>query len=250
MTFSTVSIERPASLIRRVRHDLVRREVRVQRIADLSPSLRAITFGSPSLDGFTSMSFDDHVKFIISDAAGREHRRDYTPHHFDASRGELTLWFVLHATGAASDWARRAQVGDAAVVGGPRGSMIIPDTLDWYLLAGDTTALPAMARRLNELPARAQTVVLLQSAQALDQSALPPRAGLKLLCLPDEEALIAAARSVDLPAGEGFSWCAGEAHSMTRLREVLLVERQLPRSHVKVSAYWKINATDFHETLD
>lgn len=241
--------ERPASLIRRVRHDLVRRDVSVVRSETLSPGLQAVTFGGASLAGFTSLSFDDHVKFIFTDAAGQEHRRDYTPRHFDAVHQELTLVFALHAGGAASGWAERAQVGDAAVIGGPRGSMIVPDQLDWYLLVGDATALPAIARRLDELPARAQTVVLLHSEHPQDAQALPQRDGLRLQWLPGAAELLAAARAVPLPAGEGFAWCAGEAATMAQLRDVLLTDRALPRSHVKVSAYWKPGATDFHEDL-
>ena len=242
--------ERPASLIRRVRHELLRRPATVLRTEHLGPGLQAVVFGGAALAGFTSLSFDDHVKFIFTDALGHEQRRDYTPRHFDADKNELTLVFALHDGGAASDWARGAQPGDTAVIGGPRGSMIIPDDLEWYLLAGDATALPAIARRLEELPARAQTIVLLQTAQAEDRNALPAREGLRILWLPDESGLQAAARSVKLPVGEGFAWCAGEAGAMAGLRDILLVERALPRSHVKVSAYWKPGATEFHETLD
>ncbi|MGM9425535.1 siderophore-interacting protein [Hydrogenophaga sp. MI9] len=249
MSFLSRPDDRQPGLIRRVRHELVRRDVRVLRTERLSPGLQAVTFGGASLAGFTSLSFDDHLKFIFSDAHGQEQRRDYTPRHFDASKNELTLVFALHDGGAASDWAQRAQVGDAAVIGGPRGSMVIPDHLDWYLLAGDATALPAMARRLEELPAAARTVVLLQTGDAQDQNLLPARAGLTRQWLPDTAALIEATRHVALPDGEGFVWCAGEAGTMAQLRDVLITERGLARTHVKVSAYWKPGASDFHEDL-
>lgn len=226
--------DRQPSLIRRVRHELVRRDVRVVHTERLSPGIRAVTFGGPSLAGFTSLSFDDHVKFIFSDAHGHEQRRDYTPRRFDADKNALTLWFALHDGGAASDWAQRAQVGDTAVIGGPRGSMIIPDHLDWYLLIGDATALPAIARRLDELPTEARTVVLLQTPDPQDQQLLPERAGLSRQWLPDASALIDAARRVKLPEGRGFGWCAGEAGTMAQLRDVLIAdERGLPRTHAR-----------------
>ena len=249
MTLPSRPDDRQSGLIRRVRHELVRRDVRAVRTGRLSPGLQAVTFGGASLAGFTSLSFDDHLKFIFNDADGQEQRRDYTPRHFDADRNELTLVFALHDGGAASDWAQRAQIGDAAVIGGPRGSMVIPDQLDWYLLAGDATALPAIARRLEELPAAAQTVVLLQTGDAQDRTLLPARAGLSSRWLPDAAALVDAARAVALPEGEGFAWGAGEAGTMAQLRDVLITERGLARSHVKVSAYWKPGASDFHEDL-
>lgn len=246
---STASIERPPGLLRRVRHELLRRDVHVRHVQSLGPGLQAITFCGPALASFVSLSFDDHVKFIFTDATGQEQRRDYTPRHVDASRNELTLVFALHEGGAASDWALRARVGDAAVIGGPRGSIIIPDDLPWYLLAGDATALPAIARRLEELPAGTPTVVLLHTPHPQDLHALPERPGLQLRWLPSGEALCDAVRTVDLPAGDGFVWCAGEAACMARLRDILLNGRGQPRSHVKVSAYWKPGASDFHEDL-
>lgn len=239
----------PPGPTRRVRHELLRRDVQVRHVRPLGPGLLAVTFGGPALAGFVSLSFDDHVKFIFTDADGREQRRDYTPRHFDTDRQELTLVFALHEGGAASAWAQGAQVGDAAVIGGPRGSIIIADDLPWYLLAGDATALPAIARRLEELPAGTPTTVLLHTPDAQDQHALPGRPGLQLQWLPSGEALCDAVRNLDLPAGDGFIWCAGEAACMARLRDILLLEHGRPRSHVKVSAYWKPGATDFHEDL-
>ena len=236
---SSTATEHPPSLLRRVRHELLRRDVRVGHVQALGPGLQAVTFSGAALASFVSLSFDDHVKFIFTDASGQEQRRDYTPRHFDAARNELMLVFALHEGGAASDWAQRAKVGDTAVIGGPRGSMIIPDDLPWYLLAGDATALPAMARRLEELPASTPVLVLLHTRHEQDRQALPDRPGLRLRWLPSDQALCDAVRTADLPAGNGFVWCAGEAGCMARLRDILLHERALPRSHVKVSAYWK-----------
>jgi len=241
--------DHPPSLIRRVRHELVRREVTVSRSETLCPGLQSITFAGASLRGFTSLSFDDHVKFMFTDSRGQEQRRDYTPRHFDPARLELTLVFALHDGGAASDWARHARPGDTAVIGGPRGSMIIPDHLDWYFLAGDATAWPAIARRLEELPAAAKTVVLLQTRHPEMARALPQRPGLQLQCVDQTQDLIEATRRVALPPGRGFAWCAGEASAMVPLRDVLLADHGLARTHLKASAYWKAGVTDFHDDL-
>ena len=72
------------------------------------------------------------------------------------------LDFVLHGHGVASGWALRAQPGDALVVAGPRGSYQVADDYDAYVLIGDETALPAIARRLAELPEHAQAEVLIE----------------------------------------------------------------------------------------
>ncbi|MCF7697685.1 siderophore-interacting protein, partial [Mycetohabitans sp. B2] len=87
--------------------------------------------------------------------------RDYTPRRYDRHAGELDLEFALHDAGPASAWARQAQPGQWLGVGGPRSSLVIPTDFDWHLLIGDDTALPAIARRLDELPAdtRVATVI-------------------------------------------------------------------------------------------
>ncbi|GAA6141618.1 siderophore-interacting protein [Hydrogenophaga sp. 5NK40-0174] len=229
------------------------RDLAVVSTERISDGLHAIKVGGPALARFTSLSFDDHVKLFFDDAKGQAQRRDYTPVGFDENRNELTLIFAVHDGGAASDWALRLQPGDAVKIGGPRGSMIIPENLGWYLLAGDLTAWPAMERRLQELPEGTPTVVILQSKDASDLAALPQRPNMVARHVRTGSDMLQAARELPLPSdeasGNGFAWCAGEAGTMAKLREVLINERGLPRTHVKASAYWKPGAEGFHETL-
>ena len=92
-----VPTEHPPGPTRRVRHELLRRDVRVRHVRPLGPGLLAVTFGGPALASFVSLSFDDHVKFIFTDADGQEHRRDYTPRHFDTVRQELAPYLERFA---------------------------------------------------------------------------------------------------------------------------------------------------------
>lgn len=78
--------------------------------------------------------------------------------------GELTIEFALHGDGPAANWAAKAVPGSHLVVAGPRGSFVIPKDYDWHLLVGDETALPAVARRLEELPASTRAIVVLQAS--------------------------------------------------------------------------------------
>ena len=159
-------MEQPSrKTVQRVRHELRMREVSVARIETVGEHFASITFQGEALADFVSLSFDDHVKFMFDDGAGNQVRRDYTPRRFNAQSRELTIEFALHGDGAASDWARHAQPGDRAIIGGPRGSMIIPPDVDWHLLAGDSTALPAMRRRLEELPAQVRATVVVLAGE-------------------------------------------------------------------------------------
>ena len=246
----TFPLARPARRVQRVRHELKRRDVVVLRAEPAGANFVAITFGGESLADFVSASFDDHVKFMFTGPDGELVRRDYTPLRFDAARREVTIEFALHGHGQASAWARRAAPGQPAVIGGPRGSMIIPTDFDWHLLAGDATALPAIHRRLEELPSGARVRVVLQLPDAADRRSFETAASLDLQWVRDADALVAALREPSLPEGEGFVWCAGEASVMARLRQVLLEEHGHPREAMRVAAYWKHGVSEHHENLE
>lgn len=237
----------PIPVVERVRHELKLREVEVARVAALTPGMRRVTFSGEALADFSSLSFDDHVKFMFTGAGGEQVRRDYTPRRFDREARELDIDFVLHGHGQAAAWARGATVGQRALIGGPRGSMIIPRELDWHLLAGDASALPAIARRLEELPATARAFVLVLHEGERLELAGPAQAELHWLASGEE--MIAALRELALPEGSGFAWGAGEAALMARVRQALL-EKGLPRQAARVSAYWKHGVSQHHEHLD
>lgn len=235
--------------VQRVRHELRMREVTVAGVAPLGAHFVAITFRGEALDDFVSLSFDDHVKFMFDGEDGAQVRRDYTPRRFDAGAGELTIEFALHGEGAASEWARQAAPGQKAVVGGPRGSMIVPMEFDWHLLAGDTTALPAMRRRLEELPAGSRVIVV-AAASAGDRLPFAGAAQAEVHWVDDDEALVERVRTLALPEGAGFAWGAGEAAAMRRLRAVLVEEKGIAKEAMRVSAYWKQGVADHHENLE
>jgi NADPH-dependent ferric siderophore reductase len=234
--------------IERVRHDLKLREVTVARINRVSPGFASITFQGEALADFTSLSFDDHVKFMFNDASGEQVRRDYTPRRVDTDAREVDIEFALHGHGGAAEWARNATVGQRAIIGGPRGSMILPLAMDWHLLIGDDSALPAVTRRLEELPAGARVVAVLL-VDAADRRTLVTRADARIHWVDSDDALLQVLKELPLQPGAGLAWGGGEAALMARVREVL-VETGMQRQAAKVSAYWKRGVADHHERLD
>ncbi|PXW97628.1 NADPH-dependent ferric siderophore reductase [Sphaerotilus hippei] len=242
----------PASLrrVERVRHELKRRHLVVRRVADLSPQVRRITFAGDELGDFVSASFDDHVKLMWPAPEGVEPvRRDYTPRRFDPVAGELDIEFALHGHGPAAAWAAQAAPGQTLMIGGPRGSFIIPTDFDWHLLVGDLSALPAIARRLEELPATARVLVIADVPEG-DRRELASAARVQLQWVDGEAATLAAARQLTLPAGEGHVWCAGEARTMAALRHVLVEEQGVNRHAIRAAAYWKRGAAAHHAHLE
>lgn len=259
----------------RVRHPLKFRRVQVRRITELSSALVRITFHGEDLADFQSSSFDDHVKVFFphlpdetlalptTDAEGksvfpepRPISRDFTPRRFDRAACEIDLEFALHEAGPATAWAKQARVGQMLGLGGPRGSMIIPAGFDWHLLIGDETALPAIARRLEELPQDARIAVLIEAAD--------PSAYVDLESAKDRyiewryrseareggDALLSAVRTFHIPAGDGFVWAAGEAASIRAIRDHLCNERGIDKGRIRAASYWRKGDVSFHETLN
>lgn len=223
--------------VERVRHEPRRRVLAVRNVCRTG-NFAAITLAGADLAGFRSDSFDDHVKVFVPGAGGEVLGRDYTPRSFDAARLELTIEFLLHGDGAASQWARAARTGEQIAIGGPRGSMIIPTDYEWHLLAGDASALPAIHRRLEELPAGTRAIVLVQAASE-DTRHFTSAAQLDVTWLREPESLLARLRALRLPVGEGYAWCAGEASQMAQVRHILLDEHRHPLEAARIAAYWK-----------
>ena len=246
-----ISTEASTSRVQRVRHDIKRRRVQVLRVDAPSPHLRSITFGGDELADFVSASFDDHVKLMLDVPGGEEPvRRDYTPRHHDAARRELTLDFVLHGEGPAATWAAQAAPGQQVTIAGPRGSFIIPLDYDWHLLVGDETALPAIARRLEELPASTRAIVIAQVADAADRRELRSAAALQVSWVSDTAPLLDTLRALQLPPGDGYAWCAAEAKVSAEARRVLVQDKGHDRHAIRAAAYWKHGAVAHHENLE
>ncbi|AOK31214.1 FAD-binding protein [Burkholderia singularis] len=266
-------------MVARVRHPLKFRLLQVKHVSAVTPHLMRVTLTGDELHDFESASFDDHVKVFFpppgEDAPARpelgpngivfpEDRprpvaRDFTPRRYDRDARELDLDFVLHHPGPASQWAAHAQVGQMLGIGGPRGSFVIPKDFDWHLLIGDDTALPAIARRLEELPAGARVTVVLEVADPSAQIDFATRTNLYRVWLHRNDAaqttngasqLVSALRDLPLPAGDGYVWAAGEASEMRAVREHLCGERGIAKSRIRAAAYWKRGASAVHESLD
>jgi NADPH-dependent ferric siderophore reductase len=244
-----MSTETSASRVQRVRHETRRRDLEVVRVDTISPRFRSVTFSDAALADFASVSFDDHIKLILESADGEPVMRDYTPRRFDRSKLELTIEFCLHGDGPASNWAAQVAPGQRVVVGGPRGSFIIPLDYGWHLLAGDESALPAITRRLEELPAGAVATVIVHVNDARERRAFKSAATYNVQWVDSPEALIDSVRTLNLPSCESYAWCAGEARTMAALRRILVEEKGLDRHAVRAAAYWKRGAAAHHENL-
>ncbi len=178
--------------------------------------------------------------------------RTYTPRRFDAGARELDVDFVIHGEGPASTWAAQAQAGQQLSIGGPGRSYAVDATADWYLLAGDDTAIPAICTILEALPASVKALALLEVVDGAEEHALETRAAnteVRWLRRGPDAAnagreLESAVRRIELPPGAGRIYVACESDAMRRIRRHLLQERQFPRDRLVTRGYWRLGETD------
>jgi NADPH-dependent ferric siderophore reductase len=242
--------------IERVRRETRRRTVTIASISELTPRMRRITFTGDLAD-FESTSYDDHIKLYFPLRPGSEETlsRNITPRSFRPAEQSLTVDIALH-DGPIGNWARDAVAGAPAWIGGPRGSYVIPMDFDWYLLTGDETALPAIGRRLEELPVNARVFVIAEVTDAGEEQRFTAHAGSTITWLHRGGDATSAASMLPQaiegftpPPGDGYVWVACESESATQIR-TSLIARGLPKDWLRVAAYWKRNVGDVHETLN
>jgi len=247
--------------VTRLRHEIRRRTLTVQSIEALGPNMRRITFSCDDLHDFASASPDDHIKLFFA-VPGEEKplMRDYTPRRFDTAAGVLVIDFALHEAGPATGWAIGASVGDTLAIGGPRGSAIVPDDFDWYLLIGDETALPSIGRRAEELRAGVPvfTAVVVDgpeseqvfAAKSAWQGLWAHRNGAQSGGKEDAARLIAALGGIDLPTGEGFVFIAGETEMARAVKSYVVDTLGHRREWVKAAGYWTRGVADSHGGIE
>ncbi|PPF62820.1 hypothetical protein C5E11_09165 [Clavibacter michiganensis] len=183
--------------------------VRVGRILDLSPSFRRFTLSGDRLDSFADNGFDQRIKLILpieehglstmpmtDDWYARwrdlphDHRnpiRTYTVRGVRAELREIDVDVVVHPIdGPASIWAETATVGDELIVLGPNAhhdgvqggvDFLPPPHAERILLAGDETALPAIAAILERLPATASGHAIVEVPHSDDAACMASHPG-------------------------------------------------------------------------
>lgn len=254
----------------RLRLDVRFRPLTVLRTEIVTPHMRRIVLGGAELAGFDSPGADDHIKLFFPNTDGElvlptltaegprypqggepSPARDYTPRWWDHEAGELAIDFVLHGdAGVAGPWAQRAQPGDVLAVGGPRGSFVVADDYDGYVLIGDETALPAIARWIDALPEQAQVMAFIEVADEAERQDLPQYANVSIQWL--ERNGVPAAGSALLenvltdlepPEGDVFYWIATESRRARMMRRFLEDHLQVPRDWIRSTGYWKADPT-------
>ncbi|EDP8627658.1 siderophore-interacting protein [Salmonella bongori] len=242
----------------RVRNELRFRELTVLRAERISAAFQRIVLGGDALDGFTSLGFDDHTKVFFPEPGSRftppavtaegiiwgdgvrPASRDYTP-LYDEARRELALDFFIHAGGMASRWALEACEGDTLTIGGPRGSLVVPEDYACQVYVCDESGMPALRRRLevlSRLPARPDIMALvsIQNAAYQDYLAHLTDVAVEYVVGGDEQAIQTRLSQMAIPNSDYFIWITGEGKTVKRLSQCF--ENGFDPQLVRAAAYW------------
>lgn len=237
-------------------------------------------------------------------ALPEEHKppiRTYTTRAVRAGRDggwpEVDIDMVLHDPaegGPAARWLAGCGVGDPAVLLGPSRAWLAtqppkaarsngvdfvpPRVTKQYLLGGDETAAPAIARILQDLPRQARGIAVVEMPRQEDEAYLPSHPGFEVRVLGrqgaahgsllvdavtqaaaelapvgcpceveeidvDAELLWEVPRHVKggaaLVSTSLYAWLAGEAGAVRAMRRHLVSERGIDRRSVAFMGYWR-----------
>lgn len=255
----------------------------VVRTEQLTPHVVRVVLGGKGFDTFTpSEHTDSYVKlvFVADDldvgtlaqpltldsfnalpAHQRPTVRTYTVREADPQRREITIDFVVHGEhGVAGPWAASAEPGRRLFVMGPSGAYSPDPQADWYLFAGDESAVPAISTALEALPDDAVGQAFIEVAGPEDEVEMKAPAGVDVAWIyrggradlvnedtaGDHAPLIDAVKGAAWLPGQVQVFIHGEAQAvMHNLRPYIRKERGVDAKWASsISGYWRRGRTE------
>ncbi|TKV71306.1 siderophore-interacting protein [Rhizobium sp. AU243] len=232
-----------------------------QRVA---PFMQRLRFSGTGLQRFDTLEnlhvrlyFSKRSKDFIGDLPAGENVaasadafdvRYYTIRAIDADSGFIDIDFVLHEdAGPGCSFARNARPGALCGMSGPCGLGMKP--AKHYLLAGDETALPAIARICENLPENATGRIFLRAENCRYGIAAP--SGIQICWLPRStvcpmrfvERVGDAALETAASNNEYFLWLANAFSQWQCFRDKLTV---LSKKRYLNACYWRDDMTTSH----
>jgi NADPH-dependent ferric siderophore reductase len=253
----------------------------VARTEHLSPHMVRVVLGGNGFDTFAPNQFTDaycKILFLREDvdvsvlpvpltldsfqALPPDRQpviRTMTVRRVDAAEREIAIDFVVHGEhGVAGPWAASAQPSQPVYLMGPSGAYAPDVSADWHLLAGDESALPAIAAALEALPADAVALVFVEVASQDDEIELRSAANVDVKWIyrggradlvadraGDHAPLIDAVKEFRWLPGQVQVFIHGEAQAvMHNLRPYIRKERGVEAKWASISGYWRRGRTE------
>jgi NADPH-dependent ferric siderophore reductase len=239
-------------------------------VEQLTPHMIRVVVGGEGLRAITAGEYTDHYVKVLFPRPGvtypepfdqgviRETMpaedwpvvRTYTVRKWLPSVPEMWLDFVVHGDeGIAGPWAAQAQPGDPVLFMGPGGGYAPSEDAAWHLLAGDESALPAIAAALEGMLAGATVRAFVEVTGPDEEQKLETAADAEIVWLHRGSArpgslLVPAVRDCSFPAGPVHAFVHGEAHLVKELRAYLRKDCAIPLDQLSISGYWRLGMNE------
>lgn len=246
----------------------------VVSVVDITPHFRSVTLQHELIKEVGFLRIGTHFKLMFpagdnrapvlpdlssgrpvwANEADKPFVRTYTVRRIDREKGTLDVEFVLHGdNGPASAWAAKATIGDTVGVGIKPGKQE-SSFADWYLLAGDETALPAIVAMLESFPEHVGGIALLEVAQASEVFQINTRSAVEVKWLirsdtPPEtsDLLLHAVKETPLPdlePGKRRLWVAGEDNVVKAIKQYFKSLDGIAPEELSATVYWKAGMSE------
>ncbi len=244
----------------------------------LTPNMVRVRFGGADLARFISSGVGDERLVVVfprpggrhtppperqpdgtydyPDEATRPPMRSYTVRAWDPVAKEMVIDFVAHDRGVASEWAQQAAAGQVVYLTEAAGWYDPPADVEWQLLVADMTALPALGRIVEQLPAGHRAYVIAEVISEADRQPLESTADVSVQWLVGSGhglgpcALAQAVTRFQWPAGPGYVWFAGEAAESRAVRKQLRSTLGWTAERYEVLGYWRVRKEDWMARYD
>ncbi|MFT4765060.1 MAG: NADPH-dependent ferric siderophore reductase [Oleispira sp.] len=223
----------------------------------ITPNMQRITLQGQDLAEFKTDDEGSYVKLVFpvegalsGDDNAKVIMRTYTIRKFNPYDLTLEIDFVLHGelgkhSGPASTWAAHTKPGETMQMFGPGKVKAASLEADWFLFAGDMTALPAISCQLEQLPENATGYAVIEINSDQDQQLLQKPEGIDILWVInphpdiDNTVLSDAVKTLTWLTGTPSIWAACEFSNMRLLRAYFKKDKQVSRNQLYISSYWK-----------
>ena len=247
-------MSKPIPIITRVKHtsrlsenmqSVILESERLKQFPDVQPGAYIKLIFEASGVPFTSSSHQDTPRMM----------RTYTIRKLDKDKGQLQIDMVLHAqngvSGPAATWAAKAKPGDEIAIAGPGSVKQIDAKADWVLLAGDTTALPAIESHLERIPKDTTGYAFISVASENDIRTLVKPKDIDVIWVDQNiSGLANSISNASFPDSTPSIWAAAEFSQMREMRALFAERFSVSRNELYLSSYWKFGRSDEQHKID
>ena len=181
--------------------------------------------------------------------------RHYTVRQVHEGGRLLDIDFVVHDGGLASAWAERAEPGHIIGIFGagereePSSYYAAPDDAEFQLLVADATGMPGLGRILEQLPAGARALAIVEVPTEADIQEYETAGDVEIRWLIGSgnghrpSALATEVAGLSAPEHPWYAWVACEAATSRAIRSDLRARLGLARNRHHAIGYWTQDRT-------